>query len=68
MANNSKSTVEGIFHGIHILILDKKIIRVHNKDHLPIAEFKPSVDKIAQYLIDEGFVTELVPRIQIVSI
>ncbi len=67
MANSSKSTVEGTFYGLNIVILDKKIIRVRNDDNLPIEKFKPKIDKIAQYLIDEGFVTELIPKIQIVS-
>lgn len=68
MSNSSKSVVEGVFYGIQVLILDKKIIRLNNKERLPINEFKPFANKIAQYLIDEGFVTELIPKIQIVSI
>ena len=68
MKNSSKSTVQGVFYGIQVLILDEKIIRVNNSERLSIEDFKPRVDKIAQYLIDEGFVTELVPKLQIVSI
>lgn len=68
MKNSSKSTVQGVFYGIQVLILDEKIIRVNNSERLSIKDFKPCVDKIAQYLIDEGFVTELIPKIQIVSI
>jgi hypothetical protein len=37
-----------------------------NYDNVPITEFKPYVDKIAQYLIDEGYVTELIPRVEVV--
>lgn len=68
MENSSKSVIEGVFNGIEVLVLDKKVIRVNNKHKLPIEEFKPYVNKIAQYLIDEGFVTELIPKIQIVTV
>jgi hypothetical protein len=49
-----------------VTIISKKTIRVMNYDNVPIKEFKPYVDKIAQYLIDEGFVTELIPRVEVV--
>jgi hypothetical protein len=68
MKNYSKSSVEGVFYNIRVLILDEKVIRVHNEKKQSIEKFKPYVDKIAQYLIDEGFVTEIIPKIQIVSI
>ena len=52
--------------GQNPVIINKKTIRVMNYDNVPIAEFKPYVDKIAQYLIDEGYVTELIPRVEVV--
>ena len=64
--NKIASTIKGEFYGMDITIINKKTIRVINYDNVPIKEFKPQVDKIAQYLIDEGFVEELIPRVEIV--
>jgi hypothetical protein len=64
--NKIASTIKGEFYGMDVTIISKKTIRVMNYDNVPIKEFKPYVDKIAQYLIDEGFVTELIPRVEVV--
>ncbi len=64
--NKITSTIKGEFYGMDVTIISKKTIRVMNYDNVPIKEFKPYVDKIAQYLIDEGFVTELIPRVEVV--
>jgi len=64
--NKIASTIKGEFYGMDVTIISKKTIRVINYDNVPIKEFKPYVDKIAQYLIDEGFVTELIPRVEVV--
>ncbi len=64
--NKIASTIKGEFYGMDVTIISKKTIRVMNYDNVPIREFKPYVDKIAQYLIDEGFVTELIPRVEVV--
>jgi hypothetical protein len=64
--NKIASTIKGEFYGMDVTIINKKTIRVMNYDNVPIREFKPYVDKIAQYLIDEGFVTELIPRVEVV--
>ena len=64
--NKIASTIKVEFYGMHLTIISKKTIRVMNYDNVPIKEFKPYVDKIAQYLIDEGFVTELIPRVEVV--
>jgi len=65
--NKIASTIKGEFYGMDVTIISKKTIRVMNYDNVPIKEFKPYVDKIAQYLIDEGFVTELIPRVEVVA-
>ena len=64
--NKIASTIKGEFYGMDVTIISKKTIRVMNYDNVPIKDFKPYVDKIAQYLIDEGFVTELIPRVEVV--
>lgn len=64
--NKIASTIKGVFHGLDVTIINKKTIRVMNYENVPMKEFKPYVDKIAQYLIDEGFVTELIPRVEVV--
>ena len=64
--NKIASTIKGEFYGMDVTIISKKTIRVMNYDNVPIKQFKPYVDKIAQYLIDEGFVTELIPRVEVV--
>jgi len=68
MINPSKSSVvEGLFYGMRVRIFNKKTIQVVIPNLSLIAEIKPQINKIAQYAIDEGFVTELVPRIEIVK-
>ena len=68
MINPSKlSVVEGLFYGMRVRIFNKKTIQVVIPNLSLIAEIKPQINKIAQYAIDEGFVTELVPRIEIVT-
>jgi|APGre2960657505_1045072.scaffolds.fasta_scaffold74836_3 hypothetical protein len=68
MINPSKSSVvEGLFYGMRVRIFNKKTIQVVIPNLSLIAEIKPQINKIAQYAIDEGFVTELVPRIEIVT-
>ena len=64
--NKIASTIKGEFYGMDVTIISKKTIRVMNYDNVPIKDFKPYVDKIAQYLIDEGYVTELIPRVEVV--
>lgn len=64
--NKIASTIKGVFHGLDVTIINKKTIRVMNYENVPMKEFKPYVDKIAQYLIDEGFVTELIPRVEVI--
>ena len=61
------SMIEGVFYGMHVRIFNKKTIQVVIPNvSSSIEELKPYINKIAQYTIDEGFVTELVPRIEIV--
>lgn len=68
MINPSKSSVvEGLFYGMRVRIFNKKTIQVVIPNLSLIVEIKPQINKIAQYTIDEGFVTELVPRIEIVT-
>lgn len=68
MINPSKSSVvEGLFYGMRVRIFNKKTIQVVIPNLSLIAEIKPQINKIAQYAIDEGFVTELVPRIEVVT-
>lgn len=64
--NKITSAIKGKFYNMDVTIINKKTIRVMNYDNIPIKEFKPYVDKIAQYLIDEGFVTELIPRVEVI--
>jgi len=70
MTNSSKSSVvEGLFYGMRIRIFNKKTIQVviPNAASSSIEELKPYINKIVQYTIDEGFLTELVPRVEVVS-
>ena len=68
MTNPSKaSMIEGVFYGMHVRIFNMKTIQVVISNVSSVEKVKPYVNKIAQYLIDEGFVTELIPRIEIVS-
>lgn len=68
MINPSKSSVvEGLFYGMRVRIFNKKTIQVVIPNLSLIDEVKPQINKIAQYAIDEGFVTELVPRIEVVT-
>jgi hypothetical protein len=61
------SMIEGVFYGMRVRIFNKKTIQVVIPNvSSSIEELKPYINKIAQYTIDEGFVTELVPRIEIV--
>jgi len=68
MTNPSKaSMIEGVFYGMRVRIFNKKTIQVVIPNVSSIEKIKPYINKIAQYTIDEGFVTELVPRIEVVS-
>jgi len=63
------SMIEGVFYGMRVRIFNEKTIQVviPNVSASSIEELKPYINKIAQYTIDEGYVSELVPRIEIVS-
>lgn len=68
MNKQSVSMIEGVFFTIRVSIKDKKLVRIYNKDKTLFDLFKPTCDKIARYLIDEGFVTTTKPRIEIVEL
>lgn len=59
------SSVEGVFFNIKTLIKDQQTIRIFNDKNIPFFQFKTTCDKIARYLIDEGFVTTKKPRIEV---
>ena len=61
-----RSIVDGLFYGIEVSIEDEKLIKVYNKEGIPFKEIKPQIDRIAQYLIDEGFVVDLVPMVKVI--
>ena len=49
-----------------LTIEDEKLIKVHNRDGTKFKDIKPQIDRIAQYLIDEGFVKDLIPMVKVI--
>ena len=45
---------------------DEKLIKIHNRAGTKFKDIKPQIDRIAQYLIDEGFVKDLVPMVKVI--
>ena len=66
MKKTKSKIVDGLFYGVEVTIEDEKLIKVHNKEGIPFKEIKPQIDRIAQYLIDEGFVVDLVPMVKVI--
>lgn len=66
MKKQKSKIVDGIFYGLEITIEDEKLIKVHNRSGAKFKDIKPQIDKIAQYLIDEGFVSELIPMVKVI--
>lgn len=66
MKKQKSKIVDGIFYGVEVTIEDEKLIKVHNREGIPFKELKPQIDKIAQYLIDEDFVKDLVPMVKVI--
>lgn len=62
---DTPSSIEGVFFNIKILIKDRKTIRIFNEKNIPFVQFKSTCDKLARYLIDEGFVTTKTPRVEV---
>ena len=62
---DTPSSIEGVFFNIKILIKDRKTIRIFNEKNIPFVQFKSTCDKLARYLIDEGFVTKKTPRVEV---
>ena len=51
---------------IEVTIEDEKLIKVHNRKGDKFKDIKPQIDRIAQYLIDEGFVRDLIPMVKVI--
>jgi hypothetical protein len=66
MKKQKSKIVDGIFYGIEVKIEDEKLIKVHNRDGTKFKDIKPQIDRIAQYLIDEGFVKDLIPMVKVI--
>lgn len=63
--NKQEKIVEGIFFNLRVVITQQKTIRIFNDKNITFYDFKPVCDKIAKYLIDEGFVVTKTPRIEV---
>jgi hypothetical protein len=66
MKKQKSKIVDGVFYGLEVTIEDEKLIKVHNRNGAKFKDIKPQIDKIAQYLIDEGFVSELIPMVKVI--
>ncbi len=66
MKKQKSKIVDGIFYGIEVTIEDEKLIKIHNRGGIKFKDIKPQIDKIAQYLIDEGFVNDLIPMVKVI--
>ena len=66
MKKQKSKIVDGIFYGIEVTIEDEKLIKIHNRAGNKFKDIKPQIDKIAQYLIDEGFVIDLIPMVKVI--
>ena len=65
MKNTESNIVEGNFFNTNVCITDEKRIRIFNEKGIEFDEYKPLCDRIAMYLIDEGFVTTKTPKVEI---
>jgi hypothetical protein len=65
MNKKASVVVEGVFFKIRVTITEQKAIRIFNDENIPFYDFKPTCDKIGNYLIHEGFVTTKTPRIEV---
>ena len=65
MSKDAPDVIEGVFFKTRVAITRKKSIRIFNDQNIPFDDFKPTCDKIGCYLIQEGFVTTKMPRIEV---